>query len=95
MLREIFAIYGRINRKRFILYWVLASAFPLLIMLLFYSLEKEPSLSQSAIGLIIAISLLAGVIAHICLAIRRLHDVERHGAMVLFIPIIKGNDCIC
>ncbi|WP_019553484.1 DUF805 domain-containing protein [Propionispira raffinosivorans] len=91
MFREIFIINGRLNRKKFILYWVLASVSPLIIMMLLYSLEKALSLSQSVIGLIVAISLLAGVVAHICLAIRRLHDIERHGALVigLFIPIIN------
>ncbi|MCE5284826.1 MAG: DUF805 domain-containing protein [Pelosinus sp.] len=91
IFRDIFSINGRLNRKRFILYWVLASVLPMLIMLLLYSLERIFSISQSVIGLIVAISFLAGLIAHIWLAIRRLHDLERHGAMVLglFIPIIN------
>lgn len=91
IVREIFTIKGRLNRKKFILYWVLASIFPLILMILSYSLEEAFSLSQSVVGLIVGISILVGVMAHICLAIRRLHDIERHGAMViaLFLPILN------
>ena len=85
ILKEIFTIKGRINRKKFLGYWFL----------LFISSAISAALIQilpETIGLIVLIAIaLTELIGQTCLVIRRFHDLERHGAMALlaFIPVIS------
>lgn len=85
ILKEIFTIKGRINRKKFLGYWFL--------------LIISPAISFALIGIlpepvgfiVLTVIVIAVFIGKMCLAIRRFHDLERHGAMALLalIPVIN------
>lgn len=85
ILREIFLIKGRINRKKYLIYWLFVSIFPLVILFVGYSLDIY------IVKLSYVLCLFLEIVAHICLAIRRLQDINRHGAIafVLLIPIFS------
>lgn len=85
IFKEIFTTKGRINRKKFLGYWLLL----IISTAISFALIK---ILPETIGLIVLIVIAIAVfIGKICLAIRRFHDLERHGAMALLvlIPVIN------
>ena len=85
ILKEIFAIKGRLNRKKYLIYWLFVFIFPLIVLFIGYSLDIY------ILKLFYALCLLLELIAHICLAIRRLQDLDRNGAIAfaLLIPVVS------
>jgi uncharacterized membrane protein YhaH (DUF805 family) len=90
IVREIFAVKGRLNRKAYATYWVFVTVLSLAILMA--SPVAEAHLISPNIGVIICIGVvIICVFAHVCLAIRRLHDLDRHGAIAfgLFVSLIN------
>lgn len=90
IFKELFSITGRINRKKYLTNSILFAYFPKIVSGAVLSVE-DASILGWIIGIIMIIVLLASIVIQIALMIKRLHDLDRHGAVILsmLIPLIN------
>ena len=97
-IRELFSIKGRINRKKYIVYFLWVNIFTIIMGIeSFYFLRYLAYLAPlpnyfGALAIIVPMFIgIGGRVARYCLSVKRLHDINNNGliAFVIFIPGVE------
>ncbi len=90
-VKSLFGFTGRLNRKAFLLRWLVVLIFLPMCVFLITFLNKQLGVSEDFLLLLLAIVIILSVVASISLEVKRLHDLDRSGWFVLInlVPFIS------